>query len=599
MKSVNKEIKYVNYCQSGEPPRHAGITEVEITLDGLYDNELQVIGHLSEAVDQINQIFQSQLEPKTSVIRRVILGLQEVADQQTSSVLSDYVTILDLQNGPYSRLPRKNHLLGLERAEVERLVKSSGDQGLQHDYEQIAEFLFEGLDFPDRAGFYPPDISEEEYTNLGSMAEVVNSSVIREDDHLRVVLNEERYREQLASIIESLRQARNHAQHPGFQTYLDAKILELSFGTEEARRVADTTWVRHNSRINLILSSALEVYLDNWKNARGAASGAVLVENTAGKDLLNALVDQITRLEAIAPWTHKKTEIDPETLPKLQFVDVFNWSGDYISSPMTTIAQSLPNDVWVQQNIGTVNLVFMNTGRAVHRITGKELAREFLPTEIFERYHDKLFDAGQLITSLHELGHTTGLMDPEHRDKEPRVYLEEEYSTLEELRAELFSLWASPQILQQGIIDQETMNACYTSMLMTMLNAMKFAPNQAHTKARNMMFHYFIQHGAVIVSDVDGKTLFEPRFDKFAEVATEMLGFTADVKAAGAKQKAVQFREKWCFDDPLRAEIEHRTAHLPMGRGLIFPRIKKVGDLFMRELISPASFSSQTRYQRT
>jgi hypothetical protein len=153
--------------------------------------------------------------------------------------------------------------------------------------------------------------------------------------------------------------------------------------------------------------------------------------------------------------------------------------------------------------------------------------------------------------------------------------------------------------LQQGIIDQETMNACYTSMLMTMLNAMKFAPNQAHTKARNMMFHYFIQHGAVIVSDVDGKTLFEPRFDKFAEVATEMLGFTADVKAAGAKQKAVQFREKWCFDDPLRAEIEHRTAHLPMGRGLIFPRIKKVGDLFMRELISPASFSSQTRYQRT
>ncbi|HEB83815.1 MAG TPA: hypothetical protein ENI92_02310, partial [Bacteroidetes bacterium] len=489
MSTAEDSVQYVPYQQEDEPPRRAALTRVDVDVSGLSDSELQVAGHLMDAADAMNPIFRDQFEPRTEKLKELTGLLAGAADGEAREAIDAYRTMLDLQNGPYSLLPRKNHLLRLPAEELKALADKAGGSAPAL-LEELFDLLTTGRPTPDRANFYPEDFTEEELQSLGEAARLVNSSVIRDENgRPAVLLNEERYRNALRPAIEHLRAARDLTGDPSFRLYLDAKLVELETGFEEARRLADYTWVKHGSPLDIVISTALEVYLDNFKNARGAATAGVYLRNRAAEELLEALVQRVQRWEATAPWTYKKTEIDPERLPKLKFVDVLAWSGDYVTGPFTTIAQSLPNDEWVIQNVGTVNMVYMNTGRAVHRVAGNLAAEEFLTRAEYERVAERLFDANQLHSALHEIGHTTGMMDPDHAEGQPKDYHEEEYSYLEETRAELFGLWALDLLLEEGVIDAETARACYDGMLVTMISSMKFDPVQAHNKARNGMFH--------------------------------------------------------------------------------------------------------------
>jgi Peptidase family M49 len=591
---MQHETKYIHYKQDGEPARKAAITYVEASLDGLSDNDIQIIGHLVEAAEGMNPIFRDQFERLTSEIRSTVSGLIKICEGDEKSALENYLTMIDLQNSPYSLLPRKNHILDISSDRLNKLISKLNSKPEHLD--AIVTLMTKGTVTPDKANYYPEDMSEEELKNLGAGEKIVNSSVVRDSDgDLHVVMNEDRYCETLDPVICHMRAARDLAEDNGLRLYLDAKILELETGSDESRRIADYTWVRHNCAIDIVISTGLEVYLDNLKNFRGAASGGVYVRNDAAEELLKALIDHVPWWEANAPWKYRKEVVKEETLPKLKFVNVFCWSGDYVSGPFTTIAQSLPNDEWVGTNVGTVNMVYMNTGRAVHSVSGNLAAKEFLLNDEYELVKDLIFDANQLHSALHEIGHTTGTQSPEAQGQ-PSNYLEEEYSYLEETRAELFGLFSLNKLVEDEIIDRTMAKACYNGMLISMIMSMKFDPVQAHNKARNGMFHYFEKEGVIGRVEEDGKTKFVIDHANAHEIVCEMIANVANIKAAGSKEHAINLREETVFIDPLKEEIENRTSDFPLGRGLIFPRLKKDGDKYLAELEYPESFNDQVKF---
>lgn len=589
-------ITYVSYQQKDEPARQAALVQVDFSLDGFTDEDVQLLGHLSDAVSLMNPVYRDQFEPKTFVLLRALHVMMKVASPEQKTALANYETMLHLQNSPYSLLPRKNHLLALKPEEARQLAKKAGKE-CEADLEISAPFFFEGLALPDKAGFYPHDMTEEEYAALGETSNLVNVMFQRENGKIAPRVNEERYRIALKPIIAHLEAAREHCRYPEFRVYLDGKIEELRHGTKESRRIADFLWIRHKAPIDVILSTALEVYLDNWKNARGEAAGAVIVENAEAQSLLKACVDRLPHLEATAPWQHKKLKIDPSTLPHLRFVDVLNWSGDYVNSPMTIIAQSLPNDDWVVSNLGSVNMVYRNTGKAVHSLSGDLMAKEFMTAAAFEQYREILFEASQIHSALHELGHTTGAMDPDHQGKQARDYLEAEYSPLEEARAELFAMFAMTRIARDGIISGQMAAAGHYSMLISMVQGLRFKPEQAHVKARNLMYHFFREKGGIREVTENSVRKFDINLETIDSLVEEILGEIGNIKAAGSKDKAVALREKLCFEDALREEVEKRTLEFPLGRGLIFPQIKQSGGRYLRELEYPAAFSGQPKFK--
>lgn len=589
-------VTTVPYRQEGEPEKHAAILRVAFDLDGLSLDEIQVLGHLVEATDAINPIYRNQIEPRTFVVRRLIRRLMAVSRDGEREKLEAYQTVLDLHNNPFASLPRKNNLLDLPEQTVRSLASSAGEEAWR-DFEEVHSLLFSGQILPDKVNLYPADFAEDEFAGLGAESTRVNSSVVRDPDgRPQVILNEIRYREALEPALAQLRAARDHARHGGLRAYLDAKVVEMESGSAESRRVADYVWFQNDSPIDIVISTALEVYLDNFKNARGAATGGVYRTDPRLENLLTSIVEHVPRLEAEAPWTHKKEDIHPERLPKLKFVDVLAWTGDYVYGPGTTLAQSLPNDEWVRQHVGSVNMVYVNTTHALHDGGGLLPSEEFFPRAEHDRVRDVLFDSYLLGNAMHEIGHSCGRMDPDHTTGQPTDYLQEEYSFIEELRAELFSLWALEILVDARLIDGQMAQAAYDSMLLAMLRSLKFDPVQAHNKARNLMFHRFARDGVLGRVDEAGRTRFAfDRLQARGSVAA-LLRTVADLRASGDKPGATQLRTDNVYPDPLRPEIEARTAHLPVGAGLLFPRLKTHDGRFIPELVYPRAFSDQPKF---
>ncbi|MBL0061409.1 MAG: hypothetical protein IPP40_07980 [bacterium] len=118
-------VKFVPYQQKMKV-RAKALAQVEFSLKGLSENDIQVLGHLSDAVDLLNPIYRDQFEPQTPKIEHLLTSLLKAASPAQAETISNYVTILNLQNSPFSLLPRKNHLLALTKDEVKELVKKAG-----------------------------------------------------------------------------------------------------------------------------------------------------------------------------------------------------------------------------------------------------------------------------------------------------------------------------------------------------------------------------------------------------------------------------------------------------------------------------------------
>ena len=588
-----KGFEYVPYKQCNENKKKAVITRIEADFSSFSEQEIQLLGYLSAAADCMNQIYLKQVSRDTETIINVIMKISDAADREEKEILSNYLKILFIQNGPWAHQPRKNHLLDIPRERIRSLARQTG---VENDLIIVEKYFFDDLPLPDRVEFYPENLTEEELEALGDPGKLVNTAVVRGDDGTASAeVNEKRFREECTRAAAYLKKAKEYTENPGFQIYLDAKIEELSFGTPESRRLADYHWIRHNSPIDIVISSALEEYLDNWKNFKGAAAACVTAVNTKAEELLNSILSLVPDMEKNAPWKVRRTEIDPESLPKLKFVDVLNWSGDYITSPMTVLAQSLPNDEWVGKNIGTVNMVYMNTSKVLFK-TGRDLfPKEFFTQSVFEKYNDLFFQGLTIHGTLHEIGHTTGRQDEDHAG-EPSAYFESDYSWIEETRAELFGMWAADFLADKKVLSRETADACQYSMLTALIRGLQFKPEQAHTNARNIIYHYFLVKGALLKSEEKGRTVFSLDLGKTRTLVKELLGEIGNIKSSGDRKKALALKKKYCYTDEMQEEIKERMRKFPQGTGLIFPELEKSGSGYTRTIRYP-EFIKQKKFQ--
>ncbi|MFH0831690.1 MAG: hypothetical protein V1886_02380 [archaeon] len=583
--------QYIPFSKHNEPERKAVVTAVDFDASGFSHDELQILGNLSEAVDRINPIFQSQMEDSTPKIRELVKSAMNYADSRQLNHLQDYLTILDMQNSPFETTTRKNHLLQIPRDEMKNLSRMSNQLD---SFNSLEKFFYEPLTLSKKVKFYPEDMTEQEFENLGEKAKIVNSTVSRRGNNLEVEINEQKYRDALEPVIKCLEHAIDFSANPYLSSYLCKKRTELASGSANSRFESDLAWIKNDSRIDLILGTATEVYLDGWKGIRGAALGNIMVVDRSSEKLLDSMLMHLPELEKNAPWDLKSKS--GKKLPRLKSVNCLNRTGDYVKGNGVVVAQSLPNEDSIVENYGSVNLIYKNVTRARHAVMTSLEADEFLIGN--QAFYKKLLpDAEEIHFALHELGHTTGTLEEKFKGIEANEILQEEYSVVEESRAELFTLYALPLIVKKGVISSQAADAVYHEFLLDMVTDLKYEPKQTHQKARNMIYHYFIEKGAVGKdSGSNGKTAFCMDTGKINKAANELLAIIGNIKSSGNKNAAAELKQKYCFTDSLQQEIEARTKHIPSGIGLIYPQLKKKNGLYTAELEYPESYSEQPVY---
>ena len=128
-----------------------------------------------------------------------------------------------------------------------------------------------------------------------------------------------------------------------------------------------------------------------------------------------------------------------------------------IRGPITPVGINLPNDQAIREQYGSKSVSLSNVNEAYDKSTLPEFRNEFswTPEEAARATKWSAF-AGELTTNMHEvIGHGSGKV-AERLNGNPQAALKEQFSALEEARADLVALYflPDPKLVELGLVSK-------------------------------------------------------------------------------------------------------------------------------------------------
>ncbi len=334
----------------------------------------------------------------------------------------------------------------------------------------------------------------------------------------------------------------------------------LKFGEE---------WVKNNATVDFV-NGFIEVYRDA-RGRKGSSQAFVSVTDKALTDTMVKLASNADYFEAHAPWAdqYKKTNFTP---PTVKAIETIVETGDF---HVNTIGDNLPNENEIREKFGTKNFLFTGSSRAFDAAAGHKMIEEFgASPEIIARNIKYGQQAEELHTAMHEvIGHGSGKLNPKFKGGTESL-LKEYYSTMEEARADLMSLWNAfdPKLKELGLINnqEEVAKAMYDTSALVVLTQLRRIPKgttieEDHQRNRALIANYLIDKGSVKQFDRSGKTYVEVvDYKKMHEQVGELLAEIMRMKAEGDYSGLKALIDKYGvhFDPKQRDQVVQRYAKL-------------------------------------
>ncbi|CAN5662689.1 dihydrofolate reductase [soil metagenome] len=593
----------------------------QVYADGFVDLPLDqkiLIWHLYRAALAGRDIFYDQRYAHSLEMREVleeIITQPDGIDPATLAEIERYTKLFWINTGPYNNLTARKFVLKCTPAAfadavaqaqangaalptrsseslaqlVERLhplffdlsvdpVVTSKTPGEGKDILEVsANNLYVGVTMADLEGF------EEKYP--------LNSRLVKKDGGLveEVYRIGGKYDAQIRDIVSHLEAAIR------FATAAMAEALRtlVRFYTtgEQADRVAyDIAWVNDKESPVDTINGFVEVYMDP-RGMKGSWEALVYYVNRHKTDNIRMIAANAQWFEDHMPWApeYRKQGVRGVTA---NAIDVVVEAGE--ASPMTPVGINLPNEQDIREQYGSKSVSLSNINEAYERSTSPEFRREFAWTaEEAERAERWGSLAGELTTDLHEvIGHGSGKVS-EKLGGSPQNYLKEQYSALEETRADLVALHfiADPKLVELGIIEaghhEDVVRAEYESYArnaMVQLRRVREGTQieEDHMRNRQMIVHWLMQHSSAIeVRKRDGKTFYVMVDARaFRAGVARLLADVQRIKAEGDYDAAKEIFERYGvnFDPALRDEVVARVDRLrmPSYTGFVQPRLEAV-----------------------
>jgi dipeptidyl-peptidase-3 len=194
---------------------------------------------------------------------------------------------------------------------------------------------------------------------------------------------------------------------------------------------------------------------------------------------------------------------------------------------------------------------------------------------------------------MHEvIGHASGRQAPD-KQGEPAKWIKENYSALEEARADLVALWflRDPKLKELGLIDDvdEASRQGYEQYTrnggLVQLRRMKHGDQleEDHMRNRQMIVRWILANGngAIEEREREGKHyLVVADADKWRAAAGKLLALVQRLKSTGDYEGSKKLFDQYGikFDPKLRDEVVARYAKLdvPSYTGFVMPRLQPV-----------------------
>ena len=481
--------------------------KVRLTTDiqKLTENERKVLPLLIKAAEIMDELFWKQSYPQRDSL------LATVQDEKTKEfILINY--------GPWDRLN-----------DNKPFVKGVGPK-------------------PVGSGFYPANMTKEELESSNVADKKGLYSMIRrtESGKLFSVPYSIYFKDDLFRASNLLKKAAELSESVQLRRYLFFRAEAL---LSDHYVPSDLAWMdMKNNGLDIIIGP-IENYEDGLFNARAAFESYVLVKDKEWTKRLEKYVSMLPELQKGLPVEAAYKKETPGTSSQLAAFDVVYYAGDG-NSGGKTIAVNLPNDERIQQLKGTRRSQLKNAMRAKFDKIMVPISAQLIDKSQQEYLK---FDAFFANVMFHEVAHGLGIKSTITGKGYVREALQEQYSWLEEGKADILGLYMVSSLLKKGEMEGDIKDY-YTTFMAGILRSVRFGAGEAHGKANMLCFNFFNSKGAF---ERTPEGTYKVNFEKFESSMNELTSKILVLQGNGNKSAVEKIQKEMALIHPeLKSDLD-------------------------------------------
>ena len=331
-----------------------------------------------------------------------------------------------------------------------------------------------------------------------------------------------------------------HNDDEEFARYLRNRARDLLTNDYES---GDAAWITgHFKNLNAQIGS-YETYDDELFGVKTFFACNVLSTRLQETAALRQAMKGLQAIEDSLPYEHHKKI--REDIP----VGVYDVVADFAQSRGGNTATILPNESYLARRYGRTILlranimrdpnIFVSTEGTLEAAVGPEQAKELTPEGNFYR------------TLWHEVGHYLGV-DRTRDNQDLDEALQENASALEEMKADLVSLFAARALREQGYYTDAQLRSVYAGGILRVLQNNKPRRDQPYNTMQLMQWNFFLENG--LLSFENGKLRIH--YDKYHDVVGKLLKKVLEVQYLGSKPGSDRFIDEYTkWDDNLHGVV--------------------------------------------
>ncbi len=422
---------------------------------------------------------------------------------------------------------------------------------------------------PAGANFYPIDLTKAEFESWNNDTKTSLYTLVRrdEDGNLKSIPYHIVFENEIKKAAGLLQQAAELAEDVGLKNYLEKRAQALL--TDEYY-VSDVAWMNMKNNTIDIVIGPIESYEDQLFGYKAAHESYILVKDKDWSNRLVKYVALLPKLQKALPCQQKYKNETPGGDSDLNAYDAIYYAGD-CNAGSKTIAINLPNDEKVRETKGSRKLQLKNSMRAKFDKILVPISDLLIAED--QREHVK-FDAFFENTMFHEVAHGLGLGNTVDKSMTVREALKENYTSMEEGKADILGLWCVYKLNEMGELGEKDMMDNFVTFMAGIFRSVRFGAASAHGKANMIRFYYFEEAGAFERDAATG--IYRVNFDKMKDAMLSLSETILKIQGDGdynAAEKLIE--EKGFIREELQKDLERiGTAGIP--RDIVFEQGPKV-----------------------
>jgi hypothetical protein len=157
-------------------------------------------------------------------------------------------------------------------------------------------------------------------------------------------------------------------------------------------------------------------------------------------------------------------------------------------------------------------------------------------------------------TMFHEVAHGLGIKNTINGKGNVRGALKEQFSALEEGKADILGLYLITKLKEMGELDVDLMDN-YVTFMAGIFRSIRFGASSAHGKANLVRYNYFMEKAAFVKNENGTYTC---NFDKMTEAMTSLSGLILKLQGDGDYEGVLNLmKEKAVIGAELQKDLDN------------------------------------------